>query len=68
MSDANEKVYAVIADYGLNGSEVICVCRTRPTDKRAQDLASAAYAHLPYNYNQATGFNRLEVVERELLD
>ncbi|MFJ1765046.1 hypothetical protein ACIOD2_32295 [Amycolatopsis sp. NPDC088138] len=68
MADGNEqtdKVYVVLADYGLNGSGVLGVYYEPPTTDLLRQLESTPPSGLPYHApNRVTGFNGLEVVEQ----
>jgi len=70
VEDLNEqpaKVYVVLADYGLNGSEVLGVYAEDPSDDLLRTLESTPPSRSPYAPNQATGFGGLEVTEQEVL-
>lgn len=61
-----EHVYVVVADYGLNGAEVIQVRRTRPDEETLQRLAQTPRPGGLFPPASATGFSGLDVTEHEM--
>ena len=60
------KVFVVVADYGLNGSEVLGVFASRPADELARALVETPNPRSGYGPCSTTGYGGWEIVEQDV--